>query len=192
MSNSSRWRSWRRRAQILRRPRGEVPELARGAKRPIRIAQQLAREKHAVRLALANDLVGLRRGRDEPDGAGRDAGIAADPLGERHLVARTHRDRRVAHVAARRAVDEIDAVARRPPAQFDGLVDVPPTRRSSRCTRSAANSGRAPATHSARRRRPRGRAGCGCRTSRRIVGARVGQAATGTRASGSRGRRALR
>ena len=83
---------------------------------------------------------------DHADGGGRDPRLAADALGERHLVAGADRDLRVRDVAARRAVDQVDAeapsaVARaRPTARGPSR---PRSSRSPRCARTAAGSGRA-------------------------------------------------
>jgi hypothetical protein len=77
--------------------------------RPVRVAQHGAGEDDQIGAALPDDLVGLRRIRDQPDGRRGDAGSAADRLRERHLVAGSERNRRVRDVAARAAVDDVDA-----------------------------------------------------------------------------------
>src|SRR5205807_7804309 len=68
----SRWSALWRRAQLLRRPRHRVPELAGGAQREVRIAQQFPRHEHAVGLAARDDLVRLRRVCDQTHRTGRD------------------------------------------------------------------------------------------------------------------------
>ena len=53
-----------------------VAQLCGGFQRPVRLAQQLARQQHHVGFAAADDVVGLRGAGDQADGAGRDAGLA--------------------------------------------------------------------------------------------------------------------
>src|SRR5262245_24248486 len=71
----------RRGPQILGRPGNRMSQLTRRAKRPVRIAKQLARQEHAIRATRPYELVGLGGRRNEADGGGRDAGLAADTLG---------------------------------------------------------------------------------------------------------------
>src|SRR5690349_9387650 len=80
------------RAQVLRRPRQLVLELLRGVARPVRIAQQGAREDHRVGLPERDDLLGLRGLGDEADRTRGNADLAAYRLGEGHLVARPEVD----------------------------------------------------------------------------------------------------
>jgi hypothetical protein len=58
-----------------------------GMERPIRVAQKLAGDEHAVGVAALDDRVGLQRIGDETDRSRRDARLAPDPRGERYLIA---------------------------------------------------------------------------------------------------------
>src|ERR1700730_7094357 len=93
----ARRRTGRRGAQILHRPRHSMTQLASRAERPVRIAQQFAREHHAVRVAATYDFVGLRWRRDETHGTRRDPRLTLDLRGKRDLIAGTDRDVRVRH-----------------------------------------------------------------------------------------------
>ena len=105
-SYASRTNGWRAGApagaalRVLRRPRRGLAELSRGAQRPVRVAQELARDDHRVGLPRADDLFGLGRGRDQTHGPGHHPGFLADALRERRLVARPHGNLRVMGVAA--------------------------------------------------------------------------------------------
>src|SRR5207302_5610423 len=89
-------------AKILRGPRYRPAQLRGGMQRPVRIAQHLASEQHDVGLPAADDLIGLMCFRDHADGAGQDAGIAANPFCERHLISGSDGNLRIGDVAARR------------------------------------------------------------------------------------------
>ena len=77
--------------------------------RPIGVAQHLAGEQHDVGLIVADDLVGLRRRGDHADRGGGDIRLATNSLGERRLIAWPDGDIRLLNIAARRAIDHIDA-----------------------------------------------------------------------------------
>src|SRR5439155_6022741 len=66
-------RTLRSGAEILHRPRHHLSELARRAKRPVRVARQLTRQEHAVGPVLSDDAIRLSGFRDEADGSGRHA-----------------------------------------------------------------------------------------------------------------------
>jgi len=72
--------------EILSRPRHGLAEFASGAQRPIRIAQQFAREEDDIGLAIANDLIRLGRGKNHADRRGRDSRLAPDAPRKRNLV----------------------------------------------------------------------------------------------------------
>ena len=93
--------------------------------RPVGIAQHLAREQNQIGLAVADDLVGLGGAGDHADGGGRNFGLAADPRRERNLIARADRDLRLLDIAARGAVDRIDAEPLQLPRERDRLLEVP-------------------------------------------------------------------
>ena len=115
----------RRCSQILSRPRRDLPEFLRGVKGPVGIAQHLARQQHEVGLIVADDLVGLGRPGDHADRSGGDIRFAANSLSERRLVPRPDRDLRLLDIAARRAIDHIDAKSEQLARKLDRLVDVP-------------------------------------------------------------------
>ena len=115
----------RRRAQILPRPRRDLPEFLRGVQRPVGVAQHLAREQHDIGLIVADDLVGLSRRGDHADRGGGDIRLTPNPLGERRLISGSDRDLRLLDIAARRAIDHIDAKSEQKPRELDRLVDVP-------------------------------------------------------------------
>ncbi len=75
----------------------------------MRLAQQRPPQQHQIGVALADDRVGLSGLGDQPDGAGRDARLAPDLLGEAHLEPRAHRDDGVGHRAAGRAIHQVAA-----------------------------------------------------------------------------------
>ena len=77
-------------ALVLHRPLDLHAQLARRVERPVRIAQQLAREEHAVGPVLTDDAVRLSGFRDEADGTRRHVRLAANALRKSDLVARRH------------------------------------------------------------------------------------------------------
>ena len=121
----------------------------------------------------ANDGVGLFGLGDQADGAGRDAGVAPDPLGERHLVAGrragsspARRCRRTSSRPGPRRARE--GAAQAPPiARFPAALG-PVGRRDPHEQRQSLRPHRC-----APRRRPRGTGGRGCRTTRRTRRSRV-------------------
>ena len=143
---------------------------------------------------LAHDVVGLPRRRDQPDGAGRHAGLATDPLGKRHLIARPR-----SGIATRRPPRR--PTNSRPDRRRDREAGAP-ARPTARCPirrpvqsvdEIRTNTGGRPATRRGPRPRPRDRAGS--RFVERpavLVRARVARAATGTRESDNRARRESR
>jgi hypothetical protein len=71
--------------------------------------RRLAREEHEVGLAVAHDLVGLHRLGDQAHRGGRNPGLAANALGERHLVAGADGNLSARSAATRAAVDQVHA-----------------------------------------------------------------------------------
>src|SRR5580765_8574253 len=118
-------RSWRSGAEVLHGPRHHLFELARRAQRPVRIAQQLARQEYAVGPALSDDAVRLPGFRDETDGPRRHARLAADALRKSDLIARRHGNDSVRNGAAGRAVDQVDTERAQPARQLHRLLDIP-------------------------------------------------------------------
>src|SRR3984957_130874 len=116
----------RRSTQILRWPRGNLPEFLRGMQRPIGVAQHFAGEQHDIGLLVADDLIGLSRRGDHADRRGGDIGFAANPPGERRLISGSHWNLRLLDIAARRAIDQIDPQGEQKARKLDRLVDVPP------------------------------------------------------------------
>jgi hypothetical protein len=68
---------------------GGHAEHLRGVQREVGMAQEFARQQHQVGLLRTDDLIGLLRRGDQPDGAGENAGLAADALGKGNLIARS-------------------------------------------------------------------------------------------------------
>ena len=64
-------------------------------------------------------------GGDHADRAGEDAGVLANALGKRRLIAGADRNLRRRDVAARRAVDQVDAERLQLARELDRLLDVP-------------------------------------------------------------------
>ena len=85
-ASSRRATAWAR-ARVLQRPRDLGAELERGVPAPVRIVEHGAGQRHHVGLAFGDDRFGLLRRGDQADRAGRDAGLALDLLGDRHVVA---------------------------------------------------------------------------------------------------------
>src|SRR5262249_33464667 len=112
--------------EVLRGPAGLLAELPGRPQGPVRIAQQLAREEHAVRALPSDDLVGLRRFSDETHGPRCNTCVAPNPLGKGHLISGGDGNRGVRDGAARRAVDEVHAEGMQPPCEPPALVEVPP------------------------------------------------------------------
>ena len=112
-------------AQVLIRRGQRGAELLRSAPREVRVAQQLPGEQDHVRLARSDDRISLPGSVMRPDRAGRDARLAADSLGERHLVARRRHDLLVPYGTSRR--DSIRSTPRvlSTARELDALVDVP-------------------------------------------------------------------
>jgi hypothetical protein len=93
--------------------------------RPVGIAQEFAGDDDEVGLAGADDVRGLGWVGDHADGAGEDAGLCADSFGKRRLIAGAERDGRAEDIAARGAVDEVDAAVAQERGEADGLLEVP-------------------------------------------------------------------
>src|SRR5258705_6186298 len=113
------------RALILHRPGDARAERLRRVQRPVRIAQELAREEHHVRLPALYDCVRLTRIGDEAHRGCRDVGLATDALGDLHLIARPDGNLRTGYDPTRRAVDEIDAEQGEYARELDRLLEVP-------------------------------------------------------------------
>src|SRR5690349_20119846 len=80
------------RPEVLIRAANLDFQLACRMQREVRVAQQLAREEHDVRLATAHDLIGLARFGDQPHGADAHSRLAPNALGEWRLVRGTDGD----------------------------------------------------------------------------------------------------
>ena len=114
------------RPEILDGPRDWLLQFASRSQGPIRIAQELARHDHCIRLFRPNDVLRLNWRSDHSDRAGHDFGFAADTLGKGHLVTGADRNFRVGHVTTGRTIDEIDSHLLQLPGEFDRLIDIPP------------------------------------------------------------------
>src|ERR1700690_1421449 len=73
-------------AFVLHRPIDLHAEFLRGVERPVRVAQQLPGGGHDVRLSGRDDLIRLRRVRDEADGRAHHAGLPSYAFGKRRLI----------------------------------------------------------------------------------------------------------
>ena len=98
-------------ALVLRHTRNLGAERLGRVPAPARVVEHGARKRDHVGLALGDDRLGLRRRHDQSDRAGGDAGLALDPRGDRHVVAGLGRIARGGGDAARRHIDEIEAVS---------------------------------------------------------------------------------
>src|SRR5436190_18671602 len=84
-------------------------ESLRGVQGEVGVAQEFAGEKDDVGLTVANDGLGLIWCRDQSDGAGENAGLFADLLRERNLVAGSERNLGLDGVAAGGGVNQVDS-----------------------------------------------------------------------------------
>ena len=131
------------------------PSFARRVQRPVRIAQHLAREQHAVGLpsrmipsACAGSVI-------RPDGAGRDARVAADPLRRtapdsrgrsgssrraRRRPTSSRRDRRRARAAAAPAPPTARCPSRRPSSRSPRSSRTPAAARATRARTASTTS----------------------------------------------------
>ena len=75
--------------------------------------------------ALADDLVGVGRRRDQADGGGRDPRLTPDALGKGHLIAGTDRDLRLRHQTAGTAIDQVHTFGLEQAGERDSLLQVP-------------------------------------------------------------------
>ena len=178
----------RQRSRALRRPAPRASAPARryccargdlGAERlPPRASPSADRracraaERHHVGLALGDDRLGLLRRGDQADHAGRDAGLALDPLGDRHVVARRRRLAGVGGDAARRDVDEVEAGGLQRLRIGHGVVGGEAAVRQSIADDARAERERSSAPRPAPPARSRGRSACGSPASRRSASVR--------------------
>jgi len=81
-----------------------------GVQREVGIAEHFAGEEDEIGFAIGHNVIGLNGIGDHADGCGGDVGFAADSGGELDLEAGAGRNLGVGDLAARGAVDEIDAV----------------------------------------------------------------------------------
>ena len=106
-------------ARVLHGPGDLLVQGRGGMERPVWVAEKFARQQNDIRLAGANELVGLRRGSDHADGSGRDSSFVTDGLGVVNLVSGADGDllRRV--IASGGDVDEVDAFVAEVPGEVD-------------------------------------------------------------------------
>src|SRR5262245_39434916 len=93
--------------------------------RPVRLPEHFPGDEHQVGIPAGNYLAGLPGLGDQPHRARQDAGVGADPPGERHLVSLAHRDACLRHQGAGGDVDEVHAEVFQVPGQDHRLLDVP-------------------------------------------------------------------
>jgi hypothetical protein len=110
-------------AFVLDGPVAGLVEVGGGAEGPVGIAEEFAGERDYVGLAGADDLVGLGGLGDHADGAGGEAGFAADAVGEGDLVAGADGDLLARVVAAGGDVEEVDAFGFDETGEVDDVFD---------------------------------------------------------------------
>jgi hypothetical protein len=98
-------RAFRRRPEILHRPRDWLLQFSGRTQWPIRVAQKLAGDYHRVCLSRPDDVLRLHRRSDHSDRTGYDFGFAPDFLGKSRLVTGTDRNFRMGNVTAGRTID---------------------------------------------------------------------------------------
>ena len=96
-----------------------------GVQRPVGIAEKFACKQDEIGLAAAEDVVGLSRAGNHADGAGGEAGFAADALGEGGLIAGADGNLRGGDVAAAGDIEEMDSMCFEQACEIDGLVEIP-------------------------------------------------------------------
>lgn len=112
-------------AKILHRPACGFAKYSRGVERPVWIAEHFAGEKDEVGAAFGDDCVGLMRVCDHADGGGGNRGFGPDARGKRRLERGADRDDGVRNLAARGAIDEVDALGAEMAGEGDGVIDSP-------------------------------------------------------------------
>src|SRR5579871_6051602 len=112
-------------AFVLRRRLYLLAQLLRRSQGPIGIAQQFPRQQHHIRLAGAEEVIGLLWGRNQPHRPGQDTGLATDPFGKGGLVSRTERDGHARDHASGGAIDEIHPQRLELTGELNRLFDVP-------------------------------------------------------------------
>ena len=122
---NARLRTFRRSSKILNRPGDCLAQLSRGTQRPIGVAQHFAGEEHGVGLTRGEHVLGLYRRGDHTHRPRQDSGFASNALGKCRLIARSNGYFGGRHVAAGRAVDEIDSHRLQLTRQFYRLLEVP-------------------------------------------------------------------
>jgi hypothetical protein len=97
-------------AEVLGGPTGGFAEGCGGVDREVGITEHFASEKDEIGLAVGHNFIGLSGVGDQADRGGGDVGLAADSGGELDLKAGTDWNLRIGDLAARRDIDQIDAV----------------------------------------------------------------------------------
>lgn len=99
------------RITVLRWPIGFVAKRFRGVPGPVGIAEHFPAHEDRIRSALIEDVLGLLRVVDEPDGGRGDPRVSPDCLSKGPLAAGTGRDPGIGDHPARRDIQEVDAVS---------------------------------------------------------------------------------
>src|SRR5215469_13368226 len=110
---------------VLCRPLDVVPEDVGGMKRPIRLAQKLARQHHSVGLTDPDDVVSLYELANHADGNGGDLCFAADPFRKWNLISRSERNFYPWQDSPGRAVNQVCSQAFQYSGQRNGVIDAP-------------------------------------------------------------------
>src|SRR5579872_6912925 len=93
--------------------------------RPIRITEQLPREKNQVRLLGCQNCLRLRGLADHPDGSGRDPSLFTNRFGKSGLIPRSHRNLHAGHRSSTRYVNQIHTERLQLLRQRDSLRQIP-------------------------------------------------------------------
>ena len=119
--------------QVLRRVRGIGAERGGGMPDPARVVEKPARQRDAIRMALANDRFRLVRVDDHADCLHRNAAGLFDGGGERHLVARPDRRPRRRADATGGDADVVEADIAQLAGKYAGLILCDPAVDPVRC-----------------------------------------------------------
>ena len=114
-----------RSAKILRRPRSRVAKGGGGVNGPVGVAEHFAGQEDEIGVSGGDDVVGLMRIGDHADGGSGDVGFVADLGSKGNLVAWAGGDFGIGNHAARRAIDEVDAVVAEEGGKSNGIIDGP-------------------------------------------------------------------
>src|SRR5512139_3430518 len=93
---------------------------------PVGVAQHLASHDNCVGLIRGEDLLGLNRLCDKTYSARGDTHLTTNGCGKGSLVPGPHRNHHIRDEAPARAINQVYSNALEPPAEINGLAEVPP------------------------------------------------------------------